>query len=69
MIVTTKAINKVSQTKKQPSLRVVKRAGTVLGKTALAKASQISKDPKKAKAFLQEAGIITKSGKLTARYG
>jgi len=48
---------------------VVKRAGAVLGKTALAKASQISKDPEKAKAFLQEAGIITKSGKLTARYG
>jgi len=68
--VTTKATNKVSPTKKQPSLKVVKRAGSaVLGKTALAKASQISKDPKKAKAFLQEAGIITKSGKLTARYG
>lgn len=66
---TTKAVTKLSPTKKQPSLKVVKRAGAVLGKTALAKASQISKDPEKAKAFLQEAGIITKSGKLTARYG
>ena len=41
----------------------------VLGKSVLAAASKISKDPKKARAFLEDAGIITKSGKLASRYG
>jgi hypothetical protein len=40
----------------------------VLGGAVLTKASAIAKDPVKAKDFLQRAGIITKSGKLTANY-
>jgi hypothetical protein len=68
-IVTTKSIKKVSSAKKQPRPKAVKSVNKpVLSKAALAAASRISKDPEKAKAFLQEAGIITKSGKLTARY-
>lgn len=40
----------------------------VLDDSVLTRANTIAKDPKEAKAFLQKAGIITKSGKLTANY-
>ena len=36
--------------------------------TSLAKIMAIAKDPKKAEAFLIEAGIITEAGKLAPEY-
>ncbi len=43
-------------------------SGKVLPKSTRELARKIQSDPKLAAAFLQKAGIITKSGKLTSNY-
>lgn len=42
--------------------------GKVLPKSTRELARKIQRDPKLAAAFLQKAGIITKTGKLTSNY-
>jgi hypothetical protein len=43
-------------------------SGKVLPKSTRELARKIQSDPKLAAAFLQKAGIITKTGKLTSNY-
>ncbi len=57
--------------KKSAGVKVAPKVRTyavVLDSAVLTHAEAIARDPKKAKQFLLDAGIITKSGNLTANY-
>lgn len=57
---------KHSQGRKPATTRAARTP--VLDEAVIRHAHAIARDPKKAKQFLVDAGIITKSGSLTANY-